>query len=138
MPRVFKGMKRVTQDVAKVVYEAGFPMMFWQTVSRAQFEAGHLYKLSEDKNYFSVCPSERYPDDNDTLDVYYCPTYIEVWLWLWRDKKACIGILFDEGDCNVEIWQEGKDYVRDLENKFDPEEAIIAAIEYLVNNDLLK
>lgn len=63
----------------------------------------------------------------------YAPTYLDVWLWLWREKKIYIGL-------------EAESYPHDgmcvpsyIDAPYsDPEEAIIAAIEYLVTNDLIK
>lgn len=46
--------------------------------------------------------------------------YLEVWLWLWREKKV------------------DKQHLFILDPNEDPEEAIITAIEYLVTNNLIK
>lgn len=46
--------------------------------------------------------------------------YLEVWLWLWREKENPIYI--DYSFCNID------------ENIKDPEEAINAAIDYLIEN----
>lgn len=58
------------------------------------------------------------------------PTYIDVWLWLWREKKYPIDV-----DCyNATHWS--TDIVS---GEFtDPEEAIVEAIDYLVDNNLIK
>lgn len=71
------------------------------------------------------------------------PTYLEVWLWLWREK----GIRFDiedlwdaelsypERGCASNTNQLGGICTPEVS---DPEKAIISAIEYLVENNLLK
>ena len=69
--------------------------------------------------------------------------YLEVWLWLWREK----GIRFNVED----LWDANLSYTERgcacntnqlggicTPEVSDPEEAIIAAIEYLVTNKLLK
>lgn len=69
--------------------------------------------------------------------------YIEVWLWLWREK----GIRFDvenlwdaefsypERGCASNTNQLGGICTPEVS---DPEEAIIASIDYLVDNGLIK
>lgn len=127
-------MKKVSFKVAKAIKEAGYPLQRFQTVSREQFEAGHGYKYSTDENFYSESPSILYPEDLDTIDLYYCPTYIEVWLWLWREKKIAIPIT-----CNKEErWSPYGLFSSIYEDYSDPEEAIIVAIEHLVDNDLIK
>lgn len=82
----------------------------------------------------------------ETLDdaIYCaCPLAMEVWLWLWRDKN----IRFDVED----LWDATLSYPERgcasntnqlggicTQESSDPEEAIIAAIEYLVDNKLFK
>ncbi len=70
-----------------------------------------------------------YPQYENELEgvpkVLYVPTYFDVWLWLWREKELT----------RMAIW----DKIADIKgNYFDPEEAIIAAIDYLVDNNLIK
>lgn len=73
--------------------------------------------------------------------------YLEVWLWLWREKHIAI---------SPQLWYEGLDkwgsiietatfyiietatFYNELFDYNDPEEAIIAAIEHIVDNKLLK
>lgn len=113
------GQKRVSFKVAQAIKEAGYP----------QYGSCDEYYNQEGRVIDKFC-------DINKL-IYPAPTYFDVWLWLWRCKKACIGILFDEGNCAVEIWS-NKSFLRDFENKFDPEEAIINAINYLVDNNLIR
>lgn len=112
-------MKRVSFKVAKAIKEAGYPQ-----------ECGLWYN----KNGVEFSYTEDYSE------CYARPTYIEVWLWLWREKKIhfCpyhngIEIDYTEG----EYWQKYME-VHGLEEVNDPEEAIIMVIEYLVNNNLIK
>lgn len=116
-------MKKVSFAVAKAIKEAGYPQDLYDGI----------YYYTEQNRIFQYERSFAY------YPKIFCvaPTYFEVWLWLWRKKKSCIGILFDDGNCAVEIWQ-NKSFMRDFESKFDPEESIIAAIEYLCENDLIK
>lgn len=118
------GQKRVTLKVAKAIKEAGYPLT---KVVCGKYD-GHTPVM-----YAEPINEENWAD----CDSWYLPTYLEVWLWLWREKKACISILFDEGNCGIEIWNK-QTFLRDFESTFDPEEAIIAAIEYIVDNNLLK
>lgn len=108
-------MKRVSFEVAKDLKEAGYP----QTTSYLRYNSkGGL-----------GCP----PDD-----IGYCvPTYLEVWLWLWREKRYAI-----DAECKEKLvitiphnmWENGI-----ISERYDdPEDAIIAAIEYLVEHKLLQ
>lgn len=68
--------------------------------------------------------------------------YLDVWLWLWREKKIHI----ENDDNQYKIydateWEDSFGYhlIELSDNLFkDTEEAIISAIEYLVENDLIK
>lgn len=86
-------------------------------VAKAIKEAGYYFS-TEVNEYFTK----------------YFPTYLDVWLWLWREKEIRIEAKYhfdDNGEC---CWTNG--YI-DVDYT-DPEEAIIAAIEHLVENDLIK
>ena len=68
--------------------------------------------------------------DNYKIDSYSD----EVWLWLWREKRIPIPVHEVEDDFDGEvigfyIWA-----IDGIFEENDPEEAIIAAIEYLVDN----
>lgn len=133
-------MKKISFKVAKAIKEAGYPLTRFQTVNREQFESGHGYKYSTDKNIYNESPSVLYPGDKDTIDLYYCPTYIESWLWLWREKNLHI---YHDNVCDMcFICDENiKDYEHNIiysESCTDPEEAIVTAIEYLVEHNLIK
>lgn len=63
---------------------------------------------------------------------------MEVWLWLWREKKIdlqMLGYKNGKAKCYIERSNIHEDFLSEM---CDPEEAIIAAIEYLVDNDLIK
>lgn len=113
-------MKRVSFEVAKALKEAGYP----------QKGISYYWYSKED----TECYSE---SDLDEIGYVFSPTYLEVWLWLWREKKIPIDL------CSVdnERWayfEQGINISRDGYIYRDPEEAIIAAIDYLVANKLLK
>lgn len=105
-------MKRVSFEVAKAIKEAGYPQ---------DYKSGGFTIEG-----YKVNPKLR----SDEKVEYSRPTYFEVWLWLWREKN--IRILFD--DDYVEI--PGYHYCEFQKDYTDPEKAIIAAIEYVVKNNL--
>lgn len=114
-------MKRVSFEVAKALKEAGCPQ--WST------EEANDAKLAYD------CDGElweiRYFDQNPQ-DYYTAPTYLDVWLWLWREK----GIKYEIVKSGTHVLCKEEPYKFHYEK--DPEEAIIAAVNYLVENNLIK
>lgn len=74
------------------------------------------------------------------------PTYIDAWLWLWREKGWFLKIIpSGKVEFHFQILQYDKEYeewhsegVASLSCFQDPEEAIIKAIDYLVENNLIK
>ena len=109
--------KRVSYKVATALKEAGYPQIgeYW-------YDGSGL-----------CCYSE---SDLDELQnhFYAAPYALEVWLWLWRKKG--IKILPTGG---IIVQGKGKLETNNLYNyPNDPEDAIISAIEYLVDNDLIK
>lgn len=107
-------MKRVSFEVAKALKKAGFPQDY-----------------------------ENAKDTYTNLNggIWVKPTYLDVWTWLWREKKIFIetSIHFDPvKGYYITAFIYSDDLSRYMEAKKDPEEAIIAAIEYLVQNKLLK
>lgn len=99
-------MKRVSFKVAKAIKEAGYPQ-------------------DELKN-----PDSHWFYDEETKCDILRVTYLEVWLWLWREKKIRINCNYDKYNLPPTWWCNNED----TSNFDDPEEAIIAAIEYLVDN----
>lgn len=116
-------MKRVSFKVAKAIKDAGYP----QNLTNSHYtNCGELvcYGIAGEMGF----------------DI---PTYLEVWLWLWREKHIRFDVedLWDaklsypERGCASNTNQLGGICTPEVS---DPEEAIIAAIEYLVDNKLLK
>lgn len=111
-------MKRVSFKVAKAIKEAGYPQIGQFRTHDSDFYAPNGEK--ESSMEFDLIP-----------DGYvYAPFYLEVWLWLWREKKINVIPEYDQisglfSSCGVS-------------ERDDPEEAIIAAIEYLVDKNLIK
>lgn len=113
-------MKRVSFETAKALKEAGYP----QENNRICYsEIGDLITISGSTNL------------DFSTDFLAAPTYLEVWLWLWREKKIAIDVReFNEEWDSVFVHT----YSYVSTSKTDPEEAIIVAINYLVENNLIK
>lgn len=103
-------MERVSFEVAKAVKEAGYQ------------QEGCWWFAKDGKE----CYSE---SDVDEIGYIAAPTYIEVWLWLWRNKHKFVECVYKEG--RFFNYKTSYSYA-------DPEEAIINGIDYLVNNKILK
>lgn len=114
--------KIVSFEVAKALKEAGYPQ-----VGRYQYTyTGKLVDLVREGG---VCYGPM------------APTYIDIWLWMWRKKgiqitpkkwlqPSCLGSIMESDNG---LYHE----IYDLDKK-DPEEAIVKAIDYLVENNLIK
>lgn len=128
--------KRVSFEVAKAIKEAGYPQDFPETVGLSLEE-----KNSEDATCYFYKDYLYSISLLKLANVKYlaCPTYLEVWLWLCREKKIYIRLDMATDTC---LWYYAitiKYEIVAVGCKFaDPEEAIIEAIEYLVDNDLIK
>lgn len=87
---------------------------------------------NSDMHDYLVCTCQEIDGKDDCT----APTYINLWLWLWREK----GLRIREEINVITIYDNSElGYVARLNNPAnDPEEAIIAAIEYLVDNNLIK
>lgn len=114
--------KRVSFEVAKAIKEAGYPQTINSISSEWYLPNGQLYTSYID----ATIPLREF---HTMLAECIAPTYFEVWLWLWREKRKSIDIVF-----NGYSWESSEN----CEDCNDPEEAIIAAIEYLADNDLIK
>lgn len=117
-------MKRVSFKVAKTLKESGYPQIF---IDYAYYEDNKLHGTED-------------PYNNCHTIIAYAPTYLEVWLWLWQEKciKIDVTTYFDsvkgyKSLATILCYKNTYSIERDT-----PEEAIIAAIEYLVDNDLIK
>lgn len=109
-------MKRISLKVARALKEAGYKFI----------PAPSSFFTNETNSWFN----------NEDRELYSLPTYLEAWLWLWREKK--ISILLNNGAVvliqNTDLmW-----HIVYQNNYSDPEDAIANAIEYLVDNDLIK
>lgn len=135
-------MKRVSFEVAKAIKEAGYPQ------DKSEYNNGYaiskvtykVYSSRDDTWYSNSADTGRmltfdddyyYPEDCGEYCV--APYYMDVWLWLWREKRIEIEILNDGVGLTSQIRIQGRPQF--FNN--DPEEVIIAAIDYLVNNDLI-
>lgn len=126
--------KLVTYKVAKALKEAGYlqPITGFgyatkqQTIDFCNFDEGDIFDL------------DTFPPELD--DYVFCPTYLDAWLWLWKDKKLYIDICSDWDATSMSIWGDGgsRPLLIDPIEYSDPEEAIASAIEYLVENNLIK
>lgn len=113
-------MRIVSFKVAKALKEAGYP------------QSSHCPQYKENGE-----PENGFTDLGE--GCISTPYYLDVWLWLRREKKI-----------EIETYGEVNQLVKDhyellravpwgiVNSNPDPEEAIIAAIEYLVGNDLIK
>lgn len=123
-------MKRVSFKVAKAIKDAGYSQHpniseFWYVTEHSE----PIFDVPYKKAGTLV-------DDWDfATNMVAAPTYIEVWLWLWREKHIALDLIFDDV-CNC-TWDVVPDDLVCIE-KDDPEEAIVEAINYLVINKLLK
>lgn len=111
-------MKRVSFEVAKALKEAGYPQNADEGVEHWYCQDGGI--------------------DTNLIDdpICSCPTYLEAWLWLWREKK--ISIYPEECLDKWAVFELGSNHSREGYIYNDPEEAIITAIKYLVDNNLIK
>lgn len=99
-------LKRVSFKVAKALKEAGYP----QTKG-----------LGFDLHGIGGKPVNK--------DGYSQPTYLDVWLWLWREKRIYL---------QVRHRVMFKRYGLPEQNFSDLEKAIESSINYLVDNNLIK
>ena len=150
-----KELKIVTFDVALYLKNIGFPQKrnktFYVSESFNSFKKGNLYEACN-------------IDIAQNIPFIYAPTYIEVWLWLWRNK--IVELIFDYGAkindvdeilyCFPSTYHDNSHpkmkYLIQTINRFnngqccsheyahehaDPEESIINTINYLVENKLI-
>lgn len=125
-------MERVTYTIAKAIKEDGYPQgVLPQIIKDKSFPMYYNGDFVPNYVYFYA----NYITTFDTNLCVACPTYLEVWLWLWREKDIKIDIDYCINKCAIfDITQEVI-YSRTFD---DPEEAIKSAIEYVVDNKLIK
>lgn len=116
-------MKRVSFKVAKAIEAAGYPQYY------NNFDGTNCHYVNENTIQYHS-PIGCYTDV-----ICAAPFVLDVWLWLWKN----ISIQIEDEYCtawakNSEILYQ-KYYGKSVDN---PEEAIDTAIEYLVDNNLIK
>ena len=124
-------MKRVSFNVAKAIKQAGYP--------QEKKDGTALYPV---KGEFKgkLCGYNSDAPERDKLSI-VAPTYFEVWDWLWREKKCYIQpeLCFKSNNESSFVCIDKINHIALVKSSSqDPEEAIIAAIEYLAENNLLK
>ena len=134
-------LKRVSFKVAKAIKEAGYDVIcdYGYCVTdgipclvKTEEEWERHAINNSDMQDFLACTCQQVEGKDDCTT----PTYLEVWLWLWREKGIKIGLPLP-ADRGLAIVVDNKEYIHSVARK-DPEEAIIAAIEYIVENNLIK
>lgn len=118
-----KSMKRCSFKVAKALKEAGYP----QGITNNFYASSRRYSDISNRDIFEGYILDN--TENRALSDCDIPTYLEVWLWLWREKHRFLECAYKEG--RFFNYKTSYSYA-------DPEETIVAAIEYLVSNKLLK
>lgn len=111
--------KIVSYNVAKALKEAGYPQ---------ECKDGTIYYAEN---------GLKWKYDSETYDMYddpvycICLTYIDAWLWLWNTKNIKIEVADKPYFAKAKVM--GKFFV-----ETNPEEAIAKAIDYLIENNLIK
>lgn len=144
-------MKRVSFEVAKALKDAGYPQPqtdVWGYVNHPNncyFTGRHSYWDENRERRLEWDEVNEFHAVDDWIDEiepsFYgsaiaAPTYFETWCWLWREKKIAI-------DCGCDVigdnhWFSFITHLNTIKSGNDPEEAIVEAINYLVENDLIK
>ena len=116
-------MKRISFKVAKAIKEAGYP--------QEKKDGTAVYPV---KGEFKgkLCAYNSDAPERDKLSI-VAPSYFEVWAWLWQKQ---IYLIMEKSYCVV--WLDSKEELKFFSVKKSPEKAIIEAIEYLVENKLIK
>lgn len=125
------GQKRVSFEVAKAIKEAGYPQGNTQgQYAQMTYYDNGLQREIKEGDYFGEFIILG-------IDV---PTYLDVWLWLWQVKGIHIDIVSSKLGTQMDIWDSEQHNIMGDNTVFynSPEDAIEAAIKYLVDNDLIK
>ena len=138
-------MKRVSLDVAKAIKEADYRQRLDNDVILTESYNDEMYEFDPgDTISFRMHINSTFIESYDNIPksiLLECPTYLEVWLWLWREKGFRFELAhpeykgeydFDKLYCNV------TNGIVVTDDYSDPEEAIIKVIDCLVDNDLIK
>lgn len=136
-------MKKVSFKVAKAIKEAGYSQdcsnEYW--IKFKNKPELLIIKGDEALDFYENISDET--DENYVEEYYTVTEYLEVWLWLWREKNIRFDVedfwnaelSYPERGCACNTNQLGGICTPEVS---DPEEAIIAAIEYIVENNLIK
>ena len=119
-------MKRVSFKVAKALKEAGYPQ---------EKHNGMYFKDGDDTPLNIIVKSVL----GGNVDEYLisAPIVFEVWLWLWKEKGIYLNIDSKVRNMTGVLIIIDEKAIKFIEEN-DPEEAIVSAIEYLVDKDLIK
>lgn len=139
--------KIVSFKVAKAIKEAGYPQPqtdVWGYVNRPNncyFTGRHSYYDENRERRLEWDETNEFHITDDWADEiepsFYgsaiaAPSYLKVWLWLWREKEIKISHRIGVDIIGIEDNDA-------IDGSFDdPEGAIISAIEYLVDNNLIE
>lgn len=137
--------KRVSVKVAKAIRDAGYPQSRYEA-----FYVERNYNSFKEGILYEACNIEI----NANIPFVSAPTYVNVWLWLWREKKYRIlfsasnqrwdevhGVVTGTDGEVCQLYHRGVkayDATDHRANRHDPEAAIISAIDYIVENNLLQ
>lgn len=104
-------MKEISFKVAKAIEKLGYPQL--------------------SNGFYTEDGTAIYYPENCSMPGYYAiTTYINVWLWLWDEKKLSV---YPEESLGKWAVFEGNNVSREGYIYNDPEEAIANGIEYLLN-----
>lgn len=112
-------MKKVSFKAAEAIKRAGYP------------QYGHCdeYYDARGKAVDKMCDMHKL--------VYPCPTYLEVWPWLWqKGLHLCVDYIFN-GKTGVSIVNNSGNVLKYIEKNV-LEDAIVAAVEWIVENKMIK
>lgn len=119
-------MKQVSFKVAKALKESGYP----------QEKHNGMYFKDGDKTPQNIIVKSIIGSNVDEYLI-SAPTVLEVWLWLWKEKGIYLNIDSKVRNITGVLIIIDEKIIKFIEEN-DPEDAIIAAIEYLVDNNLIK
>lgn len=122
--------KRVSFKVATALKDAGYPQ---ELNDKNEYYSTNIDKENPDCEITDE-PFTPYSFETSVYEYYVAPTYLDVWLWLWREK----GIRLPIGYHKETFVVVDETNMIEFYSKNDPEESIEKAIDYLIDNKLLK
>lgn len=134
-------MERVSFKIAKALKEAGYPQnksdYYYKTFYKDEEECcGEIVNTLVENTTKKDIRKDHTIISSVIFPLINAPAPTDVWLWLWREKKKDIDITFSADEGGWTFMQNPSPCDCGLYD--DPEEAIIAAIDYLVDNKLIK